>query len=293
MNRFSIRDIENMTGIKAHTLRIWEQRYGILKPKRTTTNIRYYDAVDLKSVLRIALLNNYGYKISHIHEMTEEQINTAIDKIEGADFKLQASVNQMVEAMLAFDDVLFETLLDKHIAKHGIEKAIEQLIFNFLEKVGVMWMTDKVFIAQEHLVSNIIYRKLMLAIEKQPITKNAVAPKVLLFLPEGELHEMGLLYVFYLMRKFDKHPIYLGANTPIGEVLAVTNVHQPDYLFIHLTSASSDFDCNKYLNTVLKTIPNIPIMVSGSILSTAKPTVDPRIMSIYTLKEAREKIITL
>ena len=144
MNRFSIKDIENLTGIKAHTLRIWEQRHGIIKPKRTDTNIRYYDALELKHALRVSLLNRYGYKISRITKMDDHQIDDAINEQTSKDFQLENQVNLLLSAAIDMDSEQFEDLIDQYIDKYNIEHAVEELIFNFLEKVGIMWMTNRV-----------------------------------------------------------------------------------------------------------------------------------------------------
>lgn len=293
MNKFSIRDIENLTGIKAHTIRIWEQRYGILQPKRTATNIRYYDALDLKLALRISLLNNYGYKISRIHEMSEDDMNALIQKINDKDFKLQVLVNELLETTLAMDIDRFERLVNEYMRKYGIEQTIEQLIFNFLEKVGIMWMTDRIFPAQEHMMSNVVYRKLALAIENLPPKEADASPSVLLFLPEGEIHDIGLMYVNYLLRKYEKSPIYLGANSPIKEVKLVVEAKQPDYLYVHLTSVTSEFDVNKYLQKLHNAFPNAKILVSGSLLRSTKHIPIQNIKLLFTLQEVRDTLITL
>lgn len=293
MNKFSIRDIENLTGIKAHTIRIWEQRYGILQPKRTATNIRYYDALDLKLALRISLLNNYGYKISRIHEMSEDDMNALIQKINDKDFKLQVLVNELLETTLAMDIDRFERLVNEYMRKYGIEQTIEQLIFNFLEKVGIMWMTDRIFPAQEHMMSNVVYRKLALAIESLPPKEADASPSVLLFLPEGEIHDIGLMYVNYLLRKYEKSPIYLGANSPIKEVKLVVEAKQPDYLYVHLTSVTSEFDVNKYLQKLHNAFPNAKILVSGSLLRSTKHIPIQNIKLLFTLQEVRDTLITL
>lgn len=293
MNKFSIRDIENLTGIKAHTIRIWEQRYGILQPKRTATNIRYYDALDLKLALRISLLNNYGYKISRIHEMSEDDMNALIQKINDKDFKLQVLVNELLETTLAMDIDRFERLVNEYMRKYGIEQTIEQLIFNFLEKVGIMWMTDRIFPAQEHMMSNVVYRKLALAIENLPPKEADASPSVLLFLPEGEIHDIGLMYVNYLLRKYEKNPIYLGANSPSKEVKLVVEAKQPDYLYVHLTSVTSEFDVNKYLQKLHNAFPNAKILVSGSLLRSTKHIPIQNIKLLFTLQEVRDTLITL
>lgn len=287
MNRFSIKDIENLTGIKAHTLRIWEQRYGILQPKRTPTNIRYYDAFDLKHVLRIALLNQYGYKISKIHQMTNEEMSSLIQKINDESFQLQAQVNKLIEKTLDVDTDGFEQLLDRYIKKNGVESCVEELIFNFLEKIGIMWMTDRLIPAQEHIVSNIIYRKLALAIEKLP-KPQPDGPLILLFLPEGEIHDIGLLYVYYILQKNNKKVIYLGANSPMKDVQYIYELKKPKYLYTHLTSTAESFDVKKYLQALVLTMPNVKVFVSGYMLNSDKYTpVNDNMRFLYNLKEAK------
>ncbi len=293
MNRFSIKDIENLTGIKAHTIRIWEQRYGILQPKRTPTNIRYYDALDLKTALRISLLNNYGYKISRIHEMSDEEMNSLIQKINDKDFKLQVLVNELLEATLAMDIDKFERLVNEYLRKYGIEQTIEQLVFNFLEKIGLMWMTDRLFPAQEHMVSNVVYRKLAVAIEGLPPKEADASPSVLLFLPEGEIHDIGLMYVNYLLHKYGKNPIYLGANSPIKDVKMVVEAKQPNYLYVHLTSVASDFDVNKYVQKLHNIFPESKILVSGSLLNVTKQIPVKNVQFMYTLQQVRDLLIFL
>ena len=292
MNKFSIRDIENLTGVKAHTIRIWEQRYGILQPKRTNTNIRYYDALDLKLALRIALLNSYGYKISRIGNMNEQEMTSLIAKISDQEFKLQLIVNELLEATLSMDTVHFELLLNIYLKKHGIEQAIEKLVFTFLEKIGLMWMTDKIFPAQEHLISNIIYRKLALAIEQLP-PLDPQQRDILLFLPEGELHEIGLQYVNYLLLKNGWTTIYLGANSPLDEVQSVYNIKKPSHIYLHLTTLTGDLDINKYLQQLAARFPGAGIYISGAMLSSRKYTPSKNMHFLYTLHDVREALLAL
>lgn len=292
MNRFSIRDIENLTGIKAHTLRIWEQRYGILQPKRTPTNIRFYDALDLKTALRISLLNQYGYKISRIHRMSGDEMNTLIGKINDSEFRLQLLVNELLEATLAIDIDHFEELVDLYMKKYGIEQTVEQLLFNFLEKIGIMWMTDRIFPAQEHLISNVIYRKMALAIEQLP-KYAATSPAILLFLPEGEIHDIGLMYINYLLKKNRKKTIYLGPNTPFDDVALVYSAKKPEYLYVHLTSVTTEFDCTKYLYRLSYTFPESMIYVSGGMLKHHKIQPKSNLKFLHSLEDARNIIPSL
>ncbi len=287
MNRFSIRDIENLTGIKAHTLRIWEQRHGIIIPKRTDTNIRYYDGNDLKQALRVALLNQHGYKISRIQKMNDEEISTLLRETADVGFQFEYLLNNLVEATIDMDTARFEMLINKYIKKFGIEQAVEQLIFSFLEKIGIMWMTNRIFPAQEHLVSNIITRKILLAIEKLPLSSGFAKSKFLLFLPEGEIHEIGLLYVQYHLLKHGNAVIYLGANAPTDQVALVCKATEPDYLYTHITSTSNDFDLNTYLLKLSEIHKDKQVYVSGSMLQKSKITTPiNNITFLTTLEEA-------
>ncbi len=291
MNRFSIKDIENLTGIKAHTIRIWEQRYGILQPKRTTTNIRYYDASDLKSALRISMLNNFGYKISRIHQMTDSDMDGLIQKISDADFKLQVLTNDLLEAALAMDMPRFETLINNHVRRFGIEAAVEGLIFHFLEKIGIMWVANHLAPAQEHLASNVLYRKLAVAIDALP--QPAEGAKVLLFLPEGEVHEMALMYVHYLLRKSGKIAIYLGPDTPLKEVAAVCEIMKPDYVYTHLTAIAKDWDPARYLKKFTETLQGVNLLVSGGMAHKKAAPAAKNVRFLLSLTEVKDAITNL
>lgn len=291
MNRFSIKDIENLTGIKAHTIRIWEQRYGILKPKRTPTNIRYYDAEDLKAALRISMLNSFGYKISRIQQMTDADMDGLIKKISDEDFKLQALTNDLLEAALAMDMHRFEAILNNHTKRHGIEATMEGLVFQFLEKIGLMWMANHLAPAQEHLASNVLYRKLAVAAEG--LTSNPEGRKVLLFLPEGEVHEMGLMYVYYLLKKNGHAPIYLGPNTPLKEVQMVCNALKPDCVYTHLTSVAKDWDPARLLKQLSDSLKDTPLLVSGQAIHKKGASAGRNVSLLYSLAEVRDALAAI
>jgi len=165
MNAFTIKDLENLTGIKAHTIRIWEQRYTFLRPQRTGTNIRYYNNEELKKILNISLLNKYGFKISHIDKMSEEDIHNKILSINDVHARQERIVNGLIQGMIDMDLEGFERILEEQIREKGIEKTIHQIIFPFMERIGVLWITGHLNPAQEHLVSNIIRQKLIVGTE--------------------------------------------------------------------------------------------------------------------------------
>ena len=164
MNQFTIKDLEHLSGIKAHTIRVWEQRYSFLTPQRTETNIRYYNNEHLKLILNIALLNKYGFKISHIDKMNEDDIRQKIMALSHTEAQEENRINQLIECMVDVDMQNFETLLDRYIKENSVEKAVLQIIYPFLERIGMLWLTNNIHPAQEHLVSNIIRQKLIIAI---------------------------------------------------------------------------------------------------------------------------------
>src|SRR5690606_7659232 len=193
MSAYTIKDLENLSGIKAHTIRMWEQRYNFLKPSRSCTNIRFYSNEQLKTLLNIALLNKYGFKISHIDKMSSEEILEKVLSLREMEAQQESVVNELVQEMLDLDTDQFECCVNKYIREHGIEKAIQEIIFPFLQKIGILWQTGNIIPAQEHFVSNIIRQKLIVAIDQLP--NNPKGKRCMLYLPPGEFHELGLLYV--------------------------------------------------------------------------------------------------
>ena len=232
---FSIKELETISGIKAHTIRIWEQRYHFLKPSRTATNIRTYSNEELKTLLTVALLNRYGYKISRIDEMPPDQRHEAVLRLGNAEARNEFLVNELIGCMVDLRSLDFETILNNYIREEGLERTITTLVFQFLEKVGILWQTDRVNPAQEHIVSNIIRQKIICGIEHLPMPQQT-DPLFLLFLPEGEFHEMGLLFVYYLLKKKSVPVIYLGANVPGKDIDYIMEIKKPRYLYMHLTT---------------------------------------------------------
>lgn len=292
MNRFSIRDIQNLTGIKAHTLRIWEQRHRVIVPKRTETNIRYYDANDLKTALRVALLNQHGYKISRIQKMSEDDIDTLLKETVDEDFQFGHQLNKLVVSTVDMNVQQFEHQIDKYIYKYGLDATIERLLFAFMEKIGVLWMTNQLFPAQEHLISNVIIRKLLLATEEVHSKPDLSKPKYLLFLPESEFHEIGLLYMHFQLAKLNKNVIYLGANSPLDQIELVSKTLKPEYHYTHITAASNDFDIEKYMHKLSNLTTTKQIYFSGSMAQRNKVVNLPsNITFLSSLAEAKDTLL--
>ena len=269
MNAFTIKDIENLTGIKAHTIRIWEQRYSFLNPNRTGTNIRVYSNEELKTVLNIALLNKYGFKISHIAQMNEKELKNKILSLTNSQAQQERIVNEMLNCMIDIDFEQFESILDQHISRLGIEKSITQIIFPFLERVGILWLTSNINPAQEHLITNIIRQKIILGIETVTSIFNS-SKLCIVFLPEGEHHELGILFIHYLLKSKGIKVIYLGANVPIADIEYLCKIKSPDFIYSHLTSLAHNFNFEKFLNFIGQKIPNQPAIISGYVTASYK-----------------------
>jgi len=292
MNVFTIKDLENLSGIKAHTIRIWEQRYNFLKPGRTETNIRYYCNQELKTVLNIALLNKFGYKISQIDKMSEVELGNRLLTLSDKTARQEKLVNDLIIYMIDLDIEQFERALDDYMLAAGVEQSMHQLIFPFLHRIGILWLSNHIHPAQEHVVTNIIRQKLIVGIDGAGSRKKT-GSTVLLFLPEGEHHELGLLYVYYLLKSHGVSVLYLGANVPLKDIEFVCKFKNPGYLYTHLTGIAGNFNFEKFLSQISVHIPGIPLVISGQLARTQLRKIPPGVDFRRSLPEVLEFISTL
>lgn len=284
MNSFTIKDLSNLSGVKAHTLRIWEQRYNFLKPERSFTNIRYYSSEELKTILNIALLNKYGFKISHIDKMSSSEMSQKILQLHQAEAQQEKIVNDLVNQMIEMDMEGFSDSLDNYTKSKGLDKMIMQLIFPFLEKIGILWLTNHINPAQEHLVSNMIRQKLIAGIDSCNVPFTS-PNKVLLFLPEGEFHEMGLLFIHFLLRRQGVRAMYMGADLPFEDLAYVVKHKKPDYIYCHLTSYGGGVRFDRFLFNLEQQFKPIPIIISGKITHTYEKKIKPPVFFKKTIAE--------
>lgn len=261
MSTYSIKDLEQLSGIKAHTLRIWEQRYSLLNPKRTDTNIRYYDDEDLKLILNVALLNDNGFKISKIASMDLPEIREEVKKLTERSLTYDDQINALTISMIEMDEERFDRVLEVNIEKLGFEQTMLNIIYPFMSKIGVLWQTGAINPAQEHFISNLVRQKLIVAIDKQRTQQGG--KKFLLYLPEGELHEISLLFASYLIKSRGHRVIYLGQSTPNDDLLAVYRIHQPDFLLTVITTSPSSEYVQNYIDALADRFSNSKIIVSG------------------------------
>ncbi|HET9278422.1 MAG TPA: MerR family transcriptional regulator [Flavitalea sp.] len=263
MNFFSISDIENLTGIKAHTLRIWEQRYSLLNPRRKESKHRQYDNEDLKYILRVAFLYHNGYKISRIASLSEDEVKKiALDTTSGKE-NYQVFVNQLTEASIDFDQPRFEKILHNLILHLGFEKTVVQILFPLLNKIGLLWMTDKVSPAQEHFASALVVKKILVATDGLDNSSEEGPRKVLLFSPEGEHHEIPILFMQYLLKKNGVSCVYVGKNAGLEVLRDFCLQHQITQIHCHLVTNLLSTELNAYLAKLSHEYPDKEIFFSG------------------------------
>ena len=266
MKKFSISDIENLIGIKAHTIRAWEIRYNLVPPKRTPTNIRYYDEDDLKMLLNIVALNENGYKISKIAGMSRERISNLVKQLKTDWNNDSVQMINLSNAAIAYDEESFSETLAGCIKEMGLTKTMDIVLFPFMKKVGMLWQTGAIDPSHEHFASNLIRDRLIVEIDKVKKPKRKDPKRFLLFLPEKEMHETGLLFARYLLKKCGHETLYLGSEIPYPDLKKVVESYNPDYGFIVLTSLNLGKDVNKVIGKVMDNL-NVPLLVAGSLIS--------------------------
>jgi MerR family transcriptional regulator, light-induced transcriptional regulator len=264
---FSIKELAALSGIKAHTIRIWEQRYNFLKPDRTSTNIRTYSNEELKTLLTVSLLNKYGYKISRIDEMPASKRLDAVLALSIPEARNEYLLNELIGYIIDLRNVEFERLINRYIEGNGLPGSI-QFIFQFLERIGLLWQSNKVNPAQEHIASNIIRQKIISAINRLPLPEKN-QPTVLLFLPEYEHHELGLLFVYYLLKEKGISCIYLGANVPLKDLQYIIDAKKPDYIYTHLITFPRQLNLEKFTSQLATRLQTTKALLSGPAITNA------------------------
>lgn len=263
MSSYSIRDLEQLSGIKAHTIRIWEQRYNIIQPKRTDTNIRLYDDQDLKLVLNISLLKDHGYKISEISKLSMEEINKEVLAISDQKLSYPDQIHALTIAMIDLDEERFEKIISTNFLQNGFENTMLNIIYPFLNRIGTLWITGSIGPAQEHFMTNLIRQKIIVAIDGQVIKHRPDVKRFMLYLPEGELHEISLLFTSYIIRSHNHRVIYLGQTLPFNELVFAHNVHKPDYIFTTITSVPAHDEVQPYVTRLCQQFPDTQILLTG------------------------------
>ncbi len=264
MANYSIRDLERLTGIKAHTIRIWEKRYGLIDPERTSTNIRAYCDSDLKKLLNISILNKNGFKISKIARFSPVEIAENINKLSEHFPDSESLIENLTIAMIDLDEYKFEKILSRAIIQFGFENTAIKILNPFLVKIGIMWQTGSINPAQEHFVSNLVRRKMLVAIDDQIRDTQSHGKTFVLFLPEGEMHEMSLLFASYLIRKRGHKVIYLGQSVPLNDLIEISKSCNPDYFLTSFITSMANCDIFNYLLNITKLFSKRTFFVTGN-----------------------------
>ncbi|MEL6675194.1 MAG: MerR family transcriptional regulator [Bacteroidota bacterium] len=263
MGYYTIKDLEKLSDIKAHTLRVWEQRYGIIAPKRTPTNIRYYDDADLQLLLNISFLNRNGHKISKIAKMEKVEIREAVMRISDSNLEYPNQVNAMVIAMVNLDEERFEKIISTNTLQFGFEDTMIHIVYPFLERIGILWQTGSINPAHEHFITSLIRQKLIVAIDGQIRPQNPQAKKYVLFLPEGELHELSLLFAAYIVKSRHNKAIYLGQSLPLRDLEKILELYQPDYICTIISSYPTKDEVVPYVEELVKRSGEKRVLLSG------------------------------
>ncbi len=261
---YSIKDLEKLSGIQAHTIRIWEKRYQLVRPKRTDTNIRVYSDEDLKRLLNVAILNSNGLKISKISRLSDAEIKDKILQLTEEEGKIENQIDALVFSMIDLNEHKFEKQLARLVMQIGFDETITKVIYPFLHKVGILWQTGNINPAQEHFISNLIRQKLFVAIDSVLSDDAPDKKHFILFLPEGELHDIGLLYFAYLIKKSGHHIIYLGQAVPFNDLIEVNKVHPSQYFLVALTTSVSPNELLDYIKKLSSTFKDQHIFILTS-----------------------------
>ena len=262
MAEYKIKDLENLTGIKSHTIRIWEKRYRILTPERTDTKIRTYSDSELTHLLTVSMLNRNGIKISKIAQLSQDDMNKLLWDIK-VNKQPEFSMEKFILALVSLDEELFKETLNGLLELVGLEKTFTDHLIPFLDRIGIMWLIGSINPAQEHFMSNLIRQKIISEIDKQEVPKSK-NPSVLMYLPEHEWHEISLLFYHFLIRSKGFHTFYLGQSLPYDSLVECIEKLKPNAVLTSwLTAVDGEFVVS-YFKKLNKDYPNLDVFAGGA-----------------------------
>lgn len=288
---YSIKDLEKLSGIQAHTIRIWEKRYQLVRPKRTATNIRVYTDDDLKRLLNVSFLNGNGLKISKIAKLSEIEVKDKIFQLSADISKIDNQIDALILSMIDLNEHKFEKILSRLVIQIGFEETITGVIYPFLNRIGVLWQTGSINPAQEHFVSNLIRQKLFVAIDSILVDEIPGRKRFVLFLPEGELHDIGLLYYAYIIKKSGHHVFYLGQSVPFPDLLEINKIKPYQYLLTSFTTSISQDLLEEYLLALSTSFKQMKVFIFGSQTDSVDYKKIPNIIKISTPEQFKEHLV--
>lgn len=286
-SQYSIKDLENLTDIKAHTIRIWEQRYGLLSPKRTDTNIRYYEDQDLKKLLNVNLLYTKGFKISKIAALTDEEILEKSKEIILKERKWDDDeVDVLLMGIIELNEEKIQTILMRLYNEQGIEHLFSRTIVPLLVKMGELWQLNSLSVGHEHFFSN-IYRGFVTSRTNALKVEKKVDKKILLFLPPQETHELSLLIYQYLFKREGWQVFYLGISVPFEDLKISYDQIKPDLTLTSIIAKSSEKEFEAALKEMLAIVPEKELVLSGGMSSQFKDKLMPKIRLIQSERDLK------
>ncbi|MCB0481768.1 MAG: MerR family transcriptional regulator [Flavobacteriales bacterium] len=283
MRKYQIKDLERLTGIKAHTIRIWEKRYNLLTPERTDTNIRYYQDDDLRKLLNVTLLMGKGQKISKLSNLSEKELYSEVQKSLTNTIEISKDLETfligLTIAMVELDEDKFNQIYYKSIHQKGFQHTITDLIYPFLVKIGFMWGVNEINPAQEHFVSNLIRQKMLAAINELPSNVSQKDVYVL-YLPQNELHEIGLIMAHYLLKVRGYKVYYLGQDVPFDDLKAVVDYVNPSHIMTILTTFNTQEQVQEIHDTSVLHFKSAKLAFAGLFTHGFEIKVSPKVTNL-------------
>lgn len=294
--KLSISNLERLSGIPIHTIRIWERRYNVLTPSRSTGNTRSYSDADLKRLLDISSLNQAGLKISEACALSPLEIDNFlkkdIDKTINNNIQYEFYISQLLKSGIAYNELLFAELLTEAITKHGVEDSYQQIIYPLLQRLGLMWRRDNICPAQEHFISCIIRQKLMREIDSIPL-KIQTKSSWLLFLPEDEAHEIPLLFASYLIRTNGFKVVYLGDRVPLASLKDAMKNFKAENLLFFMVRQRTIADATNYLTEIENSFGDAKIHLAGNGKLISNLSLSKRVTHFNSIDEFKNLLINL
>lgn len=254
-NSFSIKDLENLSGIKAHTIRIWEKRYNVLQPMRTDTNIRLYDLASLQKLLNITLLHDYGYKISKISKLDNQKVNSLVKEIVSEKSAKNHAISSFKMAMMNFDQSLFFSTYNNLLSEKSFREIFYDVFIPLITEIGFLWQAETITPAHEHFISYLIKQKILINTEKLQILEPTKTDRIfVLYLPSNEIHELGLMYLNYEILLNGYKTIYLGESVPMENLIDVKKYFDTITFICYSTVEPKKSEINPYINEIINKV---------------------------------------
>jgi len=263
MTNYSIKDLERISGVKAHTLRMWEQRYDFVQPKRTGTNIRYYSDEDLKLILNVTFLKNHGFKIAEINKMPNGELQKKVIQLTEHQYGHVEQMHALTLAMIELNEEKFDKIFSTHILQNGIERTMTQFIFPFFEKMRILWQSGSINSIQKQFIKNQVRQKLIVAIDGQFVSPDDVHNTYVLLAPPGEKNEIRLLFSNLILKRRKNKVIYLGLHIQPEDLESLSKNFHPEFLLTFINKPVSQNKISQYYHALVNAFPNSQLLISG------------------------------